>query len=254
MSLRATIADMKKGPAGPLHDAGVDAGRCYEVGVSIDRILRARRRAQVNDTPPGTNIEYSSPPTPKRGSGAASKRASAAPCGGDSAAGRGGYSGLSRGARAGVVAGTLLAALLLVVAEFTTLFTVHVETSSVAIKTVTTGSHHAYALIPIAVLAAALAIGVFRDESRPALLAIGLLGIVALLIALVGDLPDANATGLAGSSATHFVSASSTPSTGMYLETLGAAVLVITCGVGFMAIGAPALRPASSRTAAPPQR
>jgi hypothetical protein len=32
----------------------------------------------------------------------------------------------------------------------------------------------------------------------------------------------------------------------MYLETLGAAVLVITCGVGLMAIGAPSLRPARS--------
>jgi hypothetical protein len=208
----------------------------------------------MNDTPPGTNIEYSSPPTPEQGSGAASKRASAALSAGDSTPARGGHWGLSRGARAGILAGTLVAMLLLVVAEFTTLFTVHVETSVVAIKTVTTGSHHSYALIPIAVLAAALAIGVFRDESRSALFAIGLLGIVALLIALLGDLPDANATGLAGSSATHFVSASSTPSAGMYLETLGAAVLVITCGVGFMAIGAPALRPARSQTPGPPQR
>jgi hypothetical protein len=145
--------------------------------------------------------------------------------------------------RAAILAGSLLGALLLVVAEFTTLFTVHVETSSAPIKTVATGSHHSYALLLIAIVVAVLAIAVWRDTSRPALLAIGLLGIVALLIALLGDLPDAHASGLAGSSTTHYVDASSTPSAGLYLETLGAVVLLITCGVGFIALGSPGRRP-----------
>ncbi len=187
----------------------------------------------MNVTPPGANTEYSRAMGPSRGAITGS-------IGGDSGAPGGRRRELSRGIRAGVLAGTLLGSLLLVVAEFTTLFTVHVETSSAPIKTVTTGSHHSYALIPIALLAAALAVGVFRDGSRPALMAIGLLGIVTLLIALLGDLPDANATGLAGSSRTQFVSASSTPSAGLYLETLGAVVFVITCGVAFMAQGPPA--------------
>ena len=137
--------------------------------------------------------------------------------------------------RAAILAGSLLGALLLVVAEFTTLFTVHVETTSAPIKTVATGPHHSYALLLIAIVAAVLAVAVWRDSSRPALLAIGLLGVVALL----GDLPDANASGLAGTSTTRYVDASSTPSAGLYLETLGAVVLVITCGVGFIALGAP---------------
>ena len=141
--------------------------------------------------------------------------------------------------RAAILAGSLLGALLLVVAEFTTLFTVHVETSSAPIKTVATGPHHSYALLLIGVVVAVLAIAVWRDTSRPALLAIGLLGVVALLIALLGDLPDANASGLAGTSTTRYVDASSTPSAGLYLETLGAVVLVITCGVGFIALGSP---------------
>ncbi|MGZ4232712.1 MAG: hypothetical protein ACXVUE_14515 [Solirubrobacteraceae bacterium] len=145
--------------------------------------------------------------------------------------------------RAAIGAGALLGALLLVVAEFTTLFTVHVETSSTPIKTVTTGPHHSYALLLIAIVVAVLAVAVWRDTSRPALLAIGLLGVVALLIALLGDLPDAHASGLAGSSTTRYVDASSTPSAGFYLETLGAVVLVITCGVGFMALGSPGRRP-----------
>jgi uncharacterized membrane protein len=144
--------------------------------------------------------------------------------------------------RAAILAGSLLGALMLVVAEFTTLFTVHVETSSAPIKTVATGPHHSYALLLIAIVVAALAIAVWRDTSRPALLAIGLLGVVALLIALLGDLPDAHASGLAGSSTTRYVDASSTPSAGLYLETLGAVVLVITCGVGFIALGSPQRR------------
>ena len=144
--------------------------------------------------------------------------------------------------RGAILAGSLLGALLMIVAEFTTLFTVHVETSSAPIKTVATGPHHSYALLLIAILVAALAIAVWRDTSQPALLAIGLLGVVALLIALLGDLTDAHASGLAGSSTTRYVDASSTPSAGLYLETLGAVVLVITCGVGLIALGSPQRR------------
>src|SRR5690348_3044814 len=65
--------------------------------------------------------------------------------------------------RAAILAGSLLGALLLVVAEFTTLFTVHVETSKAPIKTVATGPHHSYALLLIAIVVALLAIAVWRD-------------------------------------------------------------------------------------------
>jgi hypothetical protein len=126
-----------------------------------------------------------------------------------------------------------------VVAEFTELYQVHTSASATPVRTVGTGHNDSYALIPLAVLAALLGIGVFRAGSRPALLAIGLVGLVALLIALLGDLPDANATGLVGSAATHYVSATSTPSAGLYLETLGAVVLIATCVLGFLGLGRP---------------
>jgi hypothetical protein len=139
-----------------------------------------------------------------------------------------------------IVAGALLGALLLLVAEFTSLYHVHVASSSTPVKSVSGGSNHSYALLPIGLLAAALGIGVFRAGSRPALLAVGVIGIVALLIALLGDLPDAQATGLVGSPTSHYVNASSTPSAGLYMETLGAVVLIATCGLGFMMLGPPA--------------
>lgn len=139
--------------------------------------------------------------------------------------------------RGAILAGGLLGAGLLLAAEFTTLFTVHVSTSGAPIKTVRTGAHHSYALIPIAVLAAVLAYGGFRDGSGPPLLAVGALGVAALLIALLGDLPDAQAAGLVGSSATHYSDAISTPSAGLYIETLGAIVLIVTSGAGLLLLG-----------------
>jgi hypothetical protein len=138
-----------------------------------------------------------------------------------------------------VLAGALLGALLLLVSEFTALYQVHTAASSTPVRTVATGNNDSYALVPLALLAAVLGVGVFRFGSRPALLAIGIVGLVTLLIALLGDLPDAQATGLVGSPSTHFISATSTPSAGLYLETLGAVVLIATCVLGFLMLGRP---------------
>ncbi|HTX30209.1 MAG TPA: hypothetical protein VMD09_02425 [Solirubrobacteraceae bacterium] len=147
-----------------------------------------------------------------------------------------------------ILAGTLLAALFLLVAEFTTLYQVHEAGTSAPIKTVTGGSNHAYAMLVIALGAIGLGVLVWRSGSRSALLALGILGVVALLIALLGDLPDSEATGLAGSAGHGYVNASSTPSAGLYLETLGAILLIATSGLGFLTLGPRARR----RSGGPP--
>ena len=131
----------------------------------------------------------------------------------------------------------MLGALLLLVAEFTTLYEVHTATSRTPLQSVSTGSHNAYALIPIGLLAAVLAFGAWRYGSRPALLAIGALGVLTALIALIGDLPDAQASGVIGTGNARYTPANSTAQAGLYMETLGAALLVITCGVGFLLAG-----------------
>ena len=148
----------------------------------------------------------------------------------------------SKTVRALLAASAVLAAVLLVAAEFTTLFSIHVASSRVAIRTVSTGVHHSYALVPVGLLALFLAAGVGREGSRPALLAIGLLGVITLLLALIGDLPDAHASGLIGTRATHFEAAAATPGAGLYIETGGAALLIMTCTSGFILAGPPALR------------
>jgi hypothetical protein len=135
-------------------------------------------------------------------------------------------------ARSLILAGPLLGAILLLVAEFTTLYTVHVAGRTAAISSEATGSHHAFALVPLALFAAVLSVFVWsRAGSRPTLLAIGALGVLALLIALLGDLPDAHSHGITRG----FVLATATPTTGLYLETLGALLLVLTSGLGLVA-------------------
>jgi hypothetical protein len=180
----------------------------------------------MNATPPEAKTQYSrGPELPGGGPSPDSAR--------PTAPGRAGGGAIG----AAVLGGGLLGAVLLVVAEFTTLFEVRSAGSSAVVKSVATGSHDTFALVPIALLAAAMAYGVWRSGSRPALLAIGVLGLLALLTALLGDLPDARASGLIGTATTNYVSASSRPSAGLYLETLGAVMLMITCGSGFLMVG-----------------
>jgi hypothetical protein len=176
----------------------------------------------MNATPPEANIEYSRGPAPSGRDSARSGRD------------RGPFPG---GFGAAILAGGLLGALLLVVAEFTALFAVHTQATSAPIRSVGTGAHHAYAMVPIALLAGALAYGVWRTQSRPALLSIGVLSVISLLIALVGDLPDAHANGLVGGSSGRLLLSASTPSAGFYMETLGGVVLLITCVCGFLLLG-----------------
>jgi hypothetical protein len=150
-------------------------------------------------------------------------------------------------ARGLIFAATLLAALLLLVAEFTALYQVHVASTPTPIKTVTGGSNHAYAMLVIGLAAVVLGALVWRSGSRSALLALGVLGVVALLIAVLGDLPDSEASGLSGSATRGYVNASSTPSAGLYMETLGAILLIATCGLGFLTLGSRGKRRAAPR-------
>jgi uncharacterized membrane protein len=132
-----------------------------------------------------------------------------------------------------------LGALLILVAQFTALYHLHSPTSSVPVRTVGTGANHAWAPVPLALLAGVLAFAVYRQQNRAALVAVALLGVVVLLIALLGDLPDAHSTGLIGSGASQYVEGTSTPSAGLYMETLGAILLVLSGGIGLLLLGAP---------------
>ena len=142
---------------------------------------------------------------------------------------------------AALCAGGVIGGVVLAVAQFLKLYDTHIQSRHASIATGTVGSAHAYALLPVAVLAALLAYGVWRVLSRPALLGIGVLGAAALGISLLDDLPYAQEQGVK-TIAGHYVLAANTPAIGLYVETLGAMVLIVTCVSGFILLGSPTRR------------
>jgi hypothetical protein len=179
----------------------------------------------MNRTPPEANTEYSRGGT---ASGAVSEGAGA-----PDSPGRQAPSGGPGGLVAALFVVALLGSAALLVAEFTTLFTVHASNVSHALQSTSAGSHHSYAMAVIAVFAAVLAVAAWRGGSRPAMVGIGLLGLAALLIALLGDLPDATASGLILTSS-HYIEAKSTPSAGFFIEIVGALLLLIASVAGLL--------------------
>lgn len=137
------------------------------------------------------------------------------------------------GVRLAVLAGALAASALLLIAEFLPLFEVRTSARNGVVTTVQSGSHHAYALLPIVLLAAGLALAWNRSPTRLAALAMAVLGVAALVIALGRDLPDAQSNGIERSGGT-YVTAAASPRAGLYLETAGAVVLLITSGGGLI--------------------
>lgn len=145
-----------------------------------------------------------------------------------------GHDGLLRLLCVGAVAG----AILLAVSQFMNLYGTHVQARHLPVASATVGADHAYAMLPIAAVVVLLAYGVWRAASRPALLGIGVLGLLALLITLIHDLPYSHRQGLRSLSG-HYVLAVNRPEIGLYVQTLGALVLLLVCASGFVLLGAP---------------
>ena len=165
-------------------------------------------RAQMSAAAPGTAPEYS------RGPGAS----------------RGGVPVPPALWRALALA-AFVGAILLVVADFTTLF----EARGVGFSRHVPGHrNHSYAMVVIGGVALVMALLAMRSQSRSALAALAMLGLVAIVIALGFDLPDA--TGIA--TLRSFQDARLAPRTGFYLETLGAA-LVAVAAVGGLLLASP---------------
>ena len=129
-----------------------------------------------------------------------------------------------RGVNGGLLALAALGALLLIVSDFQTLYQVKVLT--VVEKTVVGHDQHSFAILLIGLAALAMALGIaFAGRARPAMAAVALLGLAALLIALIGDLPDVNSTGLIGQ---NYAYASVSAKIGFWMETVGAVALIFS--------------------------
>lgn len=128
----------------------------------------------------------------------------------------------------------LVGAALLIAGEFSTLF--DIRAISVVVKTVETGSHHAYAQLLIAAAAVVMAGLHVVTGRRAPLLALAALGAIALLIGIVHDLPDTHAAGVVGD---RFEDAKAAPRAGLWLELAGGALLFVAAGAGLLSRSGP---------------
>jgi hypothetical protein len=156
-----------------------------------------------------------------------------------------------RGLRPAVFLVAVLGAVLLFTAEFTSLYAVHVVGRSAPIETIAGGTNNSYAMVPIALLAAGLGLAAIGAGGRLALVALAAVGVVALLISLLGDLPGAQKSGQLVRFGGKNLLGSSSPSVGMYMETLGGVLLIVAAGLGLL-FGEPAAAPREG-AAAPPE-
>ena len=127
-------------------------------------------------------------------------------------------------ARFAPLAALVVAALALIVAEFLTLREIMAVTAVPEGGRTSGGAHHGYALAVVGVAALPMSVGAVLGGSRPAALALAVLGALALFIALVVDLPSLNETGLIGRT---YDLAVASPGPGFWVELAGAVVLLL---------------------------
>ncbi len=139
--------------------------------------------------------------------------------------------------RAGLAGAAGAGAICLLLATLTTVIEIKVGTTTRVPDHDTHRSgwdRHGPALLVIALFAAAMVVGALRGAG-PAMAALAVLGLAALLIAVVGDVPDLNETGFVGEV---YENAAAGPEAGFYLETLGGILLLGAGGVMFLLTGA----------------
>jgi len=132
--------------------------------------------------------------------------------------------------------GATAGGVLLVVAELSTLYAIRANGS--VVKSISGHAQHAYALGLVGLVAVGMAVGALRG-ARPAMVALAVLGLAALLITVFFDLSDVRATGVVGQD---YADASARAGAGFYEQTLGA-LLLLVCGVGLLVRAAPGLMP-----------
>jgi hypothetical protein len=124
------------------------------------------------------------------------------------------------------------AAAMLAASQFITLFEL-TPPGGEALRSVEAADQHGYATLVLAAFALVmLVVGIAaRSEqlSQVAAFAVAACGVVALLIFLVGDLPDANKIGTLDGADEAFIDAKAEPQAGFWLELVGALVLTV-CG------------------------
>lgn len=125
------------------------------------------------------------------------------------------------------VAIALTGALVLIVSEFLPLLELRTRGGEVA--SVNVGPHHSWAGLLLALGAIALALAFARTGARPPALAVAALGVAAVLVALIGDVPDTRAVGAVGRG---FTEAHAHASVGAYSEALAGILIALGGALG----------------------
>jgi hypothetical protein len=124
------------------------------------------------------------------------------------------------------------AAAMLAVSQFTDIFHL-APPGGEALQAISAKHQHSYATLTLAVFALLLLVVAMaaRGEQlgQVAAVAVAVCGLVALLIFLIGDLPDVNKIGTLDDPRQSFIDAQAKPVAGFWLELIGALVLTV-CG------------------------
>jgi hypothetical protein len=124
------------------------------------------------------------------------------------------------------------AAAMLGVSQFTDLFHL-TPPGGEALKAIDAADQHGYATLVLAIFALILIVVTIAARGEPlaqiAAVAVAVCGLVALLIFLIGDLPDVNKIGTLDDPRQSFIDAEAKPVAGFWLELVGSLVLTV-CG------------------------
>jgi len=124
----------------------------------------------------------------------------------------------------------LVAAICLFVSHFMTMFE-FIPPGGEALGTQSASEQHGIVIPALAVLAiAALAVALLA-ASKPAAFGVAVAGVIALLVFLLFDLPDANAVGTLNDARESFLDTEAVPQGGFWLELVGALALAVG-GIG----------------------
>jgi hypothetical protein len=124
-------------------------------------------------------------------------------------------------------------AALLVISEFSTV--THVKAITVVLpNSKRTGfDQNSGAMLILGLLAMPMLVGAALGASRPAMVAVAAIGVIALLIALIGDLPDVTKTGTIFRE--RYEDAKAQAQIGFTFEWLGAVLLILSAGLLLLA-------------------
>jgi hypothetical protein len=115
----------------------------------------------------------------------------------------------------------LLGGGLLIVSEFLDLF--RIEVGQIAVKDQAGGTNHAYAMLIIGSAAIVATLLARSTEQWPPAAGVAVLGAFALLLALIGDLPDATRSDLVRGARI----AEASPAIGFWVELTGAVITLV---------------------------